>query len=245
MYKIIKNLDFYLRDINGLIALIAGMVAASLIFSLFISYVHNFIRYSILYRFGDYSVKGKGYLRFKPKRVFHAIGFISALTLNISFAQPLKYTERKLRTPKLALFLSSITGPVSYFLFSLISLFIYLALIQFNPFGIISGYNPPVDAKWNTYVYFFFCAMMYYLTITCMSSAIVSIIPVLPCSLGEFSISLFSRNISEALRNNELILSVGVFIFLFLTIGAPNGLIIDTADKVLGYFIEPFKNLLS
>lgn len=244
MYRIIIYLDSYLSDINSLIALIVGLVASSLFFSFVINGLHNYIKYLVLYKCGDTSIKAKGYLSLRPKKGFHIIGFFSSLVLNMGFARPVKIKEPRLNSPKLNIFFMCLAGSGVYFFTSLFVFILYSLFKALNIFGVSSVFVPPADTQWYVYAYYAFFAFLYYTVFTTMSSAVISIIPVVPCDFGDFLFSFLPRNIKELLYKNEVLTGFFVFVLLFLTIGAPDGAVQSLANDILVGIREYFYELV-
>lgn len=242
LYSIIMRLDYYLTDITGMICHIAGLVLATLIFSFVITALLNLIRYYILHKAGDNSIEAKGYLCFSPRDSVHWIGLVSAFVLNIGFAAPLNYKQRKLNRPGLTTFSMCLVGPVFYFLTSLVLLFVYAMIRELNPFGIAQAGIMPEQRVWYVYAYYVVHCMIYYLVFICMFSSFANLIPVVPCAMGDFLYMFLPLNVSEFLRKNELLMSVGVFVLLFMSIGSPDGLIQNTGVEILAAVLNAYHN---
>ena len=244
MYKIIQNLSEYTDSPRHLISLLAGVLLAAAMFNLVVVPVHNRIKYFFIKIFGDYTPFREGDVTMSPRTNVHIVGLVSSLIINIGFAAPTYYDDEKFKYPRLYTLIISLSGILTYFLFFAVAFFIYSVLGLSNLFGISSLKLETLDAGVLGCVYYAFFVMTYYLAITCIYSAIFNLIPLYPLDMGDVLYLFIPLNWSDALRNNELMVSLGLFVIAFLWLGTSKGFIVKQARVIMTESLEILRRWL-
>ena len=93
-----------------------------------------------------------------------------------------------------------------------------------NLFSISSVKLETMDTNIFGCLYYILFYGIYYLSVTCLYSAILNVLPVYPLDMGDTLYMCAPLNWQDALRNNELFITLGLFILNFLVLSAPRGL---------------------
>lgn len=245
MYRYLMNLSDYLENVPGFIALLAGMFLAVAVFTLFINPLHNVVKYTVVKRCGENSFEEDGYYTLSPRVHFHLIGFISNILLNINFTQPVYYDSEKIKHPKVSTVLISLSGLFFYFGIFLVSGIGYSVLKYCGFLSVSVASIMPRSVEWYVYVYYAFFVAVFYLFRISTCTLILSAIPFGPLDLADILYMFMPVNWSDVLRNNESLISLVLFVFLFLTVGAPDGLINNWADKIMLGMSNSIMSMLS
>lgn len=244
MYKIIQNISSYTHSPALLGSLIAGILMSVAVFNLLIVPIHNRVKYFLIRSFGDSTPFEQGVVSMSPRDNIHIVGFFSSLFLNIGFAAPAYYDDENFRHPKIYTVIISLSGIFTYFVFFGISYFVYALLRLYNLFDISSINLTTLDTGFFGCIYYAFFIMTYYLAITCIYSAIFNVLPVYPLDMGDTLYLCAPVNWTDALRNNELMVSLGLFILCFLVLGTSDGLIYTISLPIRRTYMNLISSLL-
>lgn len=244
MYKIIQNISSYTNSPALLISLIAGILMSAVVFNFLVAPLHNRVKYILIKRFGDATPYIHGDVSMSPKNNFHIVGFFSSLLLNVGFSAPTYYDDKDFRRPFIYTVIISLSGIFTYFAFFAVFYFLYAVLRYLNLFGISSINLAALDTGFFGCVYYAFFIMIYYLAITCIYSAIFNVLPLYPLDMGDSLYCFLPVNWSDSLRNNELLVSLGLFILCFLSLGTADGLIYEISIPIRRIFMNFYGTLL-
>lgn len=237
MYRIIMNLENYIDNKSGTVCFIAGLVLAIAVFTFVVGPVHNLIKARIVKLCGDDWVEDAGYFSLNPANSFHWIGTFSAFLVFMGFTKRVRYRKRYLDAPVLATFLISFSGVLTYFLFFLLFIFIVSLIGSFNLYGIT---NPSVMPEaelpfWGCVFHTIFSAV-FFLSRICIYSAFFNIIPVPPMDMGEILFLFFGKHWADQIKKNDILFSIGIFLFAFFALGMPDSFLVNTSLDVIKFF---------
>lgn len=233
MYRYLMSLSDYTANIPGMIALFAGVLMAVAVFTLFINPFHNVVKYAVAKKRGDDSFIDDGYYTLSPRVHFSLVGFISNLLLNINFTQPVYYDTERLKRPKLSTVLISLSGLGTYLAVFLLSGAAYSVLKYGGFLSVSIASIVPQNVQWYVYLYYAFFVAVFYLFRISTCTLILSAVPFGALDLADILYMFMPVNWSDALKNNETLISLIMFVALFMTVGAPDGLINNWADQIM------------
>lgn len=245
LYEIIMDFSKYSDNIPGLISLIAGCVLSTALFVFLINPLHNFIQYFVASKCGDVNVEAEGFMTMSVYNSFHSIGAVSALVLNMGFSSQIIHDRERFRRPILGTVLMALSGILTYALSSMILLFIYALLTGFRIFDIASATALPVDGSFFVYVYHALYSALYFLVRTCLYSAVLNLIPLIPLDMGDVLYMFFNTRTYDALCNNEMLVSTGILAVAFFTFGKPGGFISSLSSSVLQPVLQFFLSIIT
>lgn len=241
MYGLITSYGSYADRKEVFITMCIGYALAVAVFLLFVAPVHNFAKVKVAKACGDTNIKNRGSYTMNPYKSFHLIGVFSLLVLNIGLTAPVNYKRNRFYRPALGTLGVSAVGIAVYLTFSLIGVFIYslLRTIGLYDIGIVS--QTESLGSTSEYIYFAIYTAIYFLMRICMMSAIVNLIPMIPLDMGDILKVVLRPNWIDALMNNHILVALGIFVVLFITIGKPDGFI----DEFSKYVISFLYNVIS
>lgn len=219
MFEILQDITKQIQNIPGFIAIILGYLIAMAVFVFVVNPLHNYVKYFLAYKFGDFRLYGDGLVSMSFANSFHWIGVFSALVMKMGFALPVNYNRDRLKHPIGNIIVISLSGILVYFLFSLAVLFLYALVKTFNIYDIGAVGTPPVDAPLGAYVYHTIYSTVNFLTKICFCSAVVNIIPLVPMDMGDVLYMFINTRYTDFLRNNHMLISAILFVVLFFTLG--------------------------
>ena len=246
MYRIIMNLDSYLENRNGTICFFIGMVLAMAVFVFLVGPVHNLVKAKVVKLCGDDWVEEAGYFSLNPANSFHWIGAFSVLLVFMGFTKRVRYRKRYLDRPFLGAVMISVSGILTYFLCFLFFAFLVSLLGSVNSYGMT---NPSVMPEtelpfWGCVFHVVFLAV-FFLTRICLYSAFFNLIPLAPMDMGELLFAFIGKHWSEQIKKNEMLISVGLFLLAFLSLGLPNSFIVQTSLDIITFFQNGFSFIIN
>ena len=244
MYSIIQNAGELSRYPKTFATLIIGVFLAVVVFNCFIIPVHNRVKYFFIQTFGDYSASEDGYCTMRPKENIHVIGLFTSLLLNIGFAEPAYYDTEHFRRPKFYTFIISVSGIFTYLAFFGVT-FALFSFLRVNNVCSVTSVQLASDALvFGQYIYHIFYVMIYYIAITCIYSAIFNLIPAFPLDMGDALYVFMPVNWQDNLRNNELAISLGLFVLAFMYLGSSNGIVVKIAKPLVNNLYSVFSSFM-
>lgn len=244
MYRIIQKASTYSDSPKTYAALIIGALLAILVFNFVIVPLHNCVKYFFIKRFGDCTAIEDGLCTMRPKPNIHVVGLLTSFLVNIGFANPAYFDTDEFRRPKLYSFIVSLSGVCTYFVSFFLFYFVYAVLKVNNVLGMSSLNFMSENESLMGYIYYTFFVMVYYLALTCIYSAIFNLIPVFPLDMGDALYVHLPLNWQDALRNNEVFVSLGLFIIAFLYLGKTGGLVQVLAKSVSSNYMSVLNQIL-
>ncbi|MGN0452582.1 MAG: hypothetical protein ACI4GZ_02145 [Ruminococcus sp.] len=244
MYEFLISFKDYSDRIPTFITILVGVALAIVMFYLVVAPVHNLSMAFVAKQFGDENIKRRGYLAYAPNKSFHLIGVVSLSVLNIGFTSPIIYRRSRFYHPVIGTICVCITGVVTYFLMSVVTLIFYILLHDAALFGYQGIYDELANPSVVGYVYHSIVLMFYTLTQMCMLSMLVNLIPFTPFDMSEVLLFNLRPNWVDGIKKNQIIISFGWFVVLFLTIGKPGGLLDDIAIKILRIFADAIRSII-
>lgn len=238
MYKILKDIGMYIQSPPLFISLVLGALLGIGIFNLVVNPLHNMVKYHFIRKFGDESAFLEELVSKKPRDNVHIVGLLSSVFLNVGFASPTLFDNTNFRRPKLHTFFVSISGVLTYFAVFLVTYIIFAVPRVINLFSISSVKFESLDVGFFGCVYYVLFSAVYYLAITCLYSAIFNLLPVYPLDMGDTLYMYAPLNWQDALRNNELFISLGLFVLNFMVLGSPRGLIYIVSVPIRNTILE-------
>lgn len=236
MYRYLIDLRSYTDNLYGMAALFGGILTAVAFFTVFVSPLHNYIKYLVAAKRGDTSFVAYGYNTMSLRENFHLVGFITTLLLNISFTQPVFLDDDNLRNPRLSRVLVSLSGMGTYVATFLISGVGYSILRYFSPATIEGATVVPDGVTIKTYMYYALLVAMFYVFRISICTIFLNLIPIGSLDMADVLYMYLPINWVDGLRNNESLISLILFIVIFLTVGAPDGIFNVVGNAVmLGY----------
>ncbi len=243
MYRIVQLSGKYEGFSQFYVALIIGAVLSIAVFTLLVNPLHNFVKYTLINKFGDRTAVKDGFRSIKPKYNVHFVGLLMTILLNMGFSAPSYFDTKDFKRPRLQAFIVSISGVFSYLFCFGVFYFIYSTLKINNVYDIASPTFLADNNNTGGYIYYAFYSMIYYLAITCVYSALLNLIPVFPLDMGDALYDWLPLNWQDALRNNELFLSLGIFVVSFVFLGKSGGLIPNFATTIMNSVYSIFSSL--
>ena len=244
MYSIIQNSSELAKYPKTFASLIIGVLLAVAVFNCIIIPVHNRVKYFFIHAFGDYSASEDGYCTMRPKENIHVIGLFTSLFLNIGFAEPAYFDSEHFRRPKLCAIVISLSGVLTYFVFFGATFAVFSFLRANNVCSVTSVQLASDSLVFGQYIYHAVYVMLYYIAITCIYSAFFNIIPAFPLDMGDALYVFMPVNWQDNLRNNELAISLGLFVLAFMYLGSANGIIVKIAKPLINNLYEIFSSFM-
>lgn len=241
MYRVIRNTSQFSEYPGFLVSTIIGCLVAIAIFVLVVNPLHNYVKYSLIGAYGDKTAIKDGFRSMNPRDNNHIVGLLMALVLNIGFAAPSYYDTEHFKRPKLQALTISLSGIATYFACFFVSYFAYSTLKLNNVFGVATATFQIDHADTSGYIFYFVYMLMYFLSITCLFSAIINLLPVFPLDMGDSLYEFLPLNWQDALRNNEIFVSLGIFILTFLALGSADGIIVRIGTSVMDKCFSVFR----
>lgn len=223
MYELISEFQNYSDKIDVYISLSVGCFVAMVIFLFLLSPIHNYIKARLALGFGDENIKKRGYLTLNPFKSFNWFGALSALLLKIGYSSHVGYKRSRFYHPTIGTLVIAFSGPVFYFLCYLVVYTLFYVLIQAEFFGVNSVNVELEDAAFIAYMYHSFVAALRFLARICFFSALCNLIPMYPFDMGDVLMLFLRPSWLKAIGNNELLISLGFLVLLFITVGAQGG----------------------
>jgi len=246
MYRMIQRAGNFAEynNMGGFASLIIGVLFSLLLFNAFVVPLHNYIKYTLIHRFGDVTGVRDGLRTMNPIKNVHFVGLLMSLTLTIGFSAPTYYDTMEFKRPRLYSFLVSMSGILCYlfcfgFFFS-----IYSLLNVFNLFGISRlGYSVALSGAFE-YIYYVAFITIYYLAASCLLAGLFNLLPLFPLDMGDALYAFLPLNWQDALRNNELLISLGLFVSGFLSFGKTGGFLINLSSDVMSFCLRGVRYLV-
>lgn len=123
----INNIEMIFQNNSGFTELIARFFSI-MTFILLLMPLHEWIHAGVAYIMSDKTEKIEFKHWYNPVKYIDIIGVLSFFLLGIGWSKPVPVSNLKFRRPKLALTLSALVGPVSYFVFAVITALVYFTL---------------------------------------------------------------------------------------------------------------------
>ncbi len=245
MYEIILALNTYSDSLPVLLTHVIAYLLAAGFFLGVVGPFHNFMKAFTVKCFGDYNIVNRRAYGFKPRKSFDWIGMVSLLILKIGFTSPVNYKKNRFYRPFTGTLFVSLSGPLNYFLWSILFTVIYAFMKCFSFFGISSVGAGVELTSVGSILYFVLFAFVYYMMKICMMSAIFNLIPMVPLDMGDVLMYVFRPNWVDAFRNNQALIAAGLFLISFISIGKVGGIIDTLSDKIIGIIVNSISTLLS
>ncbi len=219
-----------------MVALFGGVLAAVTFYTLFVSPLHNYVKYFVATKRGDRSFVEYGYYTMSLRENFHLVGFITTLLLNISFTQPVYLDDDNLRNPKLSRVFVALSGLGTYVVTFLVSGVAYSLLRFYAPDTIAGATVVPDGVTIKTYMYYALLVAVFYVFRISICTIFLNLFPLGSLDMADVLYMYLPVNWVDGLRNNESLISLLIFIVVFLTVGAPDGIFNVVGNSVmLGY----------
>ncbi len=219
-----------------MVALFTGVLLAVAFYVLFVGPFHNCVKYSVASKYGDRTFKEYGLGTMSPREHFHLVGFITTLLLNISFTQPVYVDDDNLRKPKQSRVLIALSGLGVYTLMFLVSGVVYSFLKHANIFSIQAATVVPDNVSYFAYAYYALYVAVFYVFRISICSIFMNLIPLGSLDAADILYMFLPINWQDGLRNNETFVSLLLFIVIFLTLGAPDGVFNVVGNEVMLQF---------
>ncbi len=240
MYELVKDAALYMNNIPGFITLIAGHLAAMLIFVLVVFPLHNYIKYMVIEKCGDKKRHPEDYLTMKPSASFHWMGAISVFVLQMGFSFPIYQRRDRYYNPVLYTIYVALSG-IGVYLGSFFASLLLLSFVDaFDPQGIFNLEVLPVNAPVGHYIYYGITLMLYVVMKISIYSAVINLIPLVPLDMGDVLYQFLPLQWSDFFRNNQMAVSAVVVAVLFLSIGQPGGFVRDISTVISEPVINGF-----
>ncbi len=233
MYRFLIDLRTYTGNIPGMLALFAGVLLAVAFYTAVVSPFHNCVKYFVAQKRGDRSFIDYGYYTMSPRENFHLVGFITTLLLNISFTQPVYLDDENLRKPKLSRVLIALSGLGTYVLMFLISGLAYSFMKDAAFFSIQAATVVPENVSFVVYAYYAVYVAVFYVFRISICSIFMNLIPLGPLDMSDVLYMFLPVNWQDGVRNNESFISLLLFVVIFLTLGAPDGVFNVVGNAVM------------
>lgn len=244
MFRIITELELTGVNPKAAASLFIGCFLATLVFVIFVGPFHNFVQAKFIKLSGDDWVENAGYLTFNPKNSFHWIGALSSFVVFLGFTRRVRYRRRFFHRPVLATIGVSMSGVLVYFFCSVFFTFICTLIGNFGFYGIVNPFSAiPEGLPYEGYIFHIFFSMIMFLSGICMYSAFFNLIPLPPLDMGEVLFLLFNSHWSSALKKNDLIVSVVIFILAFFVFGTSDSFLTETCNTILMAMQDAFRFL--
>ncbi len=230
MYEIFKR-----YDIDGTLMMlhIIGYILAMAFVVFVISPLHNFAKTAAVKRFGDDDIVARGDYGFGFRQSFSWVGFISMTVLRMGFSKPVDYMREKFKHPVLAPVSISFIGISVYFLFAIVFAFFYSFFRNLGLFGITTAGSMYELTSAGSVVYFLFYAFIFYTTRIMIMFTLINLIPLPPLDFGDILLPILRPTWIDGIKNNELLISAGIFVISFLTIAKPGGFLDELSTDCL------------
>lgn len=174
-----------------------------IIISLMIAFsVHEFAHAYVAYKFGDPTAKNQGRLTLNPAVHLDPIGTILLLIFGFGWARPVPVNRFYFKNPRLAGIMTSIAGPLSNFLLTIIGGLI-LSLLSGVATGLVMGFI------FNLFYWFTYLNILLF---------VFNLIPLPPLDGYRVVTDLVSNRVRAKLSQYEV---YGTIIFLILVIVDP------------------------
>ncbi len=225
MYRYLIEIGEYTDNWMGFAAVMVGILIAVAIYTLLLNPLHNRVKYIVAAKCGADNVYDHRFYSMSMRYNFNLIGFITCLLLNINFSQPVHYETERLRRPKLHTILISLSGFLTYGVYFLVSAVIYSVLKFGDFFPINSASVVPYQADYKTYICYALFVAVFFIYRISICSIFFNIIPLGPLDMADVLYDFLPINWVDGLRNNVSLLSLILFVFAFLVVGGPDGVI--------------------
>lgn len=233
--------DKYFVNTRGAVCLILGLILATAIFVFVVGPLHNLIQAKVAKLCGDDWVEDAGYFSMKPSNSFHWIGTFSAFLVFMGFTKRVRYRQRYLHAPVLGSFLISFSGILTYFLLFLVFAFLSTFMECLSLYGLTSPSTmPETELPFWGCVFHTVFSVSFFLTRMCMYSAFFNLIPVAPMDMGEVLFAFIGNHWREQIKKNDMIISVGLFVFAFFSLGMPGSFITEISLDIIYFFQDAF-----
>lgn len=233
MYRFLIDLRTYSGNIHGMVALFTGVLLAVAFYVLLVGPLHNCVKYSVARKQGDRSFVEYGYNRLSPREHFHLVGFITTLLLNISFTQPVYLDDENFKKPRQSRVLIALSGFGVYVFMFLVSGVAYSILKDFSFFSIQAATVVPDNVSYFAYAYYAVYVAVFYVFRISICTIFMNLIPLGPLDAADILYMFLPVNWQDGLRNNESLISLLLFIVVFLTVGAPDGVFNVVGNEVM------------
>lgn len=241
MYEFVINLNAYIESLPVLLTHIISYLLAAGFFIFVVGPLHNFSKGFTAKCFGDYNIVNRRDYGYNPDKSFEWVGMVSLLLLKIGFTGPVNYKKSRFYHPFAGTFFVSLSGPISYFLWSLVFAAVYF-VIKYCAFFGITCVGPAAElSSAGSIIYFVLFAFVYFSMKMCMMSAIFNLIPMVPLDMGDVLMYVFRPNWVDSFRNNQTLIAALLFIISFLSIGKVGGVIDSFSDRFIGIFDKLFR----
>ena len=222
MYRIIQRYDEFANLPKAYLCLIIGFFLAIAVFNFLVVPLHNWVKYYLVRKFGDYSAYEEGWVTLHPRPNIHIVGILTSVVLNVGFAAPTYFDTDRFRRPKIYTFLISLSGVVTYVVSFGVMFFVYAALNVNNVFDVslLSADKFTQDLNFLQCIYYPVFSMFYFVAQISLYSAIFNLIPAFPLDMGDALYEFMPTNWQDNLRNNDLAISLALFVVAFLFLGA-------------------------
>ena len=240
MYRIIQRASEYADYPKAFATLVIGFLLAIAVFNLVIVPFHNYVKYYLIRKFGDYSAMHDGLCTMRPRPNIHIVGLFTSLVLNVGFAAPAYIDTDHFRKPKTYTCIVSLAGVLTYVACFVVSFFIYASLNVNDVFDVSVVTLHRNDCSLFQYIYNTFFVMIYFIAQTCLYSAIFNLIPAFPLDMGDALYVFMPVNWQDNLRNNDLAISLALFVFAFLYLCPATGIIPKMGVPIM----ENYMNLI-
>lgn len=92
--------------------------------------IHEMAHGIAAYLLGDRTAKDDGRISLNPIKHIDPVGFLAIMLFGFGWAKPVMIDPRRFKQPKFDMAITALAGPVSNFIFALITLFVYAPLIK-------------------------------------------------------------------------------------------------------------------
>jgi len=236
LYRIVQLYEAYTDLPHFYVALVIGFILSSVIFNFLINPLHNYVKYTLINRFGDVTGVRDGLRSINPRYNLHLVGVLLSLFLNMGFAAPSYFDTHEFKKPRLYSFVIAISGVLTYLCCFGVVYFSCASLMQNNVLDLGLNSFWTVNNNFGGYAYYAVYAMLHYLAICCLNSALLNLIPAFPLDMGDALYEWFPLNWQDALRNSELIISFVIFVISFFLLGQTGGVISNTSSSIMDIF---------
>lgn len=236
MYRIVQLYERYADLPHFYAALVIGFIVAVAIFNFLVLPLHNYVKYTLINYFGDVTGVRDGMRSMNPRYNLHLVGILLSVFLNMGFAAPSYFDTHEFKKPRLYSFIIAISGVLTYLCCFGVTYFGCASLMENRVMDLGLDSFWTVNNNFGGYVYYAFYAMLNYLSVACISSALLNLIPAFPLDMGDALYEWFPLNWQDALRNSEIIISFAIFVISFFFLAQSGGVISNLSSSIMDIY---------